>query len=60
MRCTKDWNKFKKSVTKLNHGKLSYAKFKSLLTSHNTETNNFQNILKFSAHDYILEHLANT
>ena len=53
MRCTKDWNKFKKSVTKLNHGKLSYAKFKSLLTSHNTETNNFQNILKFSAHDYI-------
>ena len=31
--CIKDQNKFKKSITKLNHGKLSYAKVKSLLTS---------------------------
>ena len=33
MRYIKDWNKFKKFVNKLNHGKLSCVKVKSLLTS---------------------------
>ena len=50
MRCKKDWNKFQKYVTKLNHGKLLYVKANSYFRQSRLA---LQEILKLKFSKYI-------
>ena len=50
MRCKKDWNKFQKYVTKLNHSKLLYAKANSYFRQSRLA---LQEILKLKFSKYI-------